>query len=321
MDTSRYALCFVFFAAVGTAVSQTTLQYDIFEEEQVPMTIVDLFRASGLRDQHTTEEVASMSLEIAAHERNYDDFFSITSTGMLQVANRLDRDAICPNERTCQINLDIQVQPYEFFEIIKVELSIMDKNDNAPSFGDSTEFVLSITEGPASDIPRGLPQATDPDSPVNSIAQYELSGQQNDFRLETFTANDGATEPLLRVLVTLDRETTPRYTLILSASDGGAPAQTGSVTIIVDVTDANDVYPLFERQLYEETIDEDAAVGAYVIAVVASDGDIGENADVTYSFATQTEQHARDAFAIDAASGTCGDNYCNFAHSLQILVL
>ena len=206
--------------AVAMVHSQTTLQYDIFEETQLPLSIANLFSASNLRDAYTAEQVATMSLEIAEQESNLHEFFSITATGMLQVSSRLDRDVICRNARTCQINLDIQVQPFEFFQIIKVEVSIMDTNDNTPSFGDTnSQHVLAITEGPASDIPQSLPQATDPDSPTNSVVRYEISGERNNFELQTFTAVDGTIEPLLRVLVPLDRETTSQYSLILYAID------------------------------------------------------------------------------------------------------
>ena len=298
-----YYVTLIVAALVTNASGQSTLRFDIFEEEQVPDTVADILRMSGLRDKYPPAEVATLSLEIAPLDNNQHTYFSISTTGMLLVSARLDRDIICPNQADCQINLDIQVQPFNYFEIVKVELTIMDKNDNTPSFGGTGQVRLPVLEGPVTGLPQSLPQATDPDSPAYSIAEYAISGQSNTFRLETFTGSDGSKEPLLQVLVPLDRETEDGYSLILYAIDNGSPRKTGSVIVLIDVQDANDEYPVFTQQAYEQTISEELTSGAYVITVMATDRDVGTNADVTYAFADSTEQNILEAFQIDATSG------------------
>ena len=49
----------------------------------------------------------------------------------------------------------------------------------------------------------------------------------------------------------LDRETKSIYRLCITAFDGGNPARTGLLDVVVKVTDANDNHPIFEYSAYE----------------------------------------------------------------------
>ncbi|KAH7969349.1 hypothetical protein HPB52_016959 [Rhipicephalus sanguineus] len=44
-----------------------------------------------------------------------------------------------------------------------------------------------------------------------------------------------------------DYETQPRMRLVLGAADGGTPAQSASMTLLVEVQDVNDNAPVFDR--------------------------------------------------------------------------
>ena len=52
--------------------------------------------------------------------------------------------------------------------------------------------------------------------------------------------------------------------------------------------DVNDQVPTFSEDVYEVNVTENTAVGASLLTVTASDGDIGENAAVLYSVSSDS---------------------------------
>ena len=48
---------------------------------------------------------------------------------------------------------------------------------------------------------------------------------------------------------------------ILTAIDGGTPAKSGSMTIIVNVLDINDNSPIFSKTLYKASVYENVKIG------------------------------------------------------------
>lgn len=80
----------------------------------------------------------------------------------------------------------------------------------------------------------------------------------------------------------LDRENQSSYQLVVEAHDGGQPALIGKIRVTVNVLDANDNEPQFERKLYEAQLREDAAKGTLVLRVQAHDPDLDQNGQVSY---------------------------------------
>lgn len=60
-------------------------------------------------------------------------FYVQNSTGLLRVARSVNRDVICPLAVDCEIDLNIRVEP-PFFHVIKVKITVIDVNDEAPTF-------------------------------------------------------------------------------------------------------------------------------------------------------------------------------------------
>jgi len=65
----------------------------------------------------------------------------------------------------------------------------------------------------------------------------------------------------------LDRELEPQYRLRLVAYDGGEPARSASVDVVVTVADSNDNRPRFTSDEYQATVAENAPVGTVVVQV------------------------------------------------------
>lgn len=88
------------------------------------------------------------------------------------------------------------------------------------------------------------------------------------------------------------------YELIVEARDQGHPQLTGTATVLVTVLDKNDNPPHFNR-LYSVNVTENAEIGTFVIRIMSNDKDIGQNANVNYTFII----NPGNKFAIDALNG------------------
>ncbi|XP_043283002.1 protocadherin-like wing polarity protein stan isoform X2 [Venturia canescens] len=86
----------------------------------------------------------------------------------------------------------------------------------------------------------------------------------------------------------LDRENVEVHYFKILAVDDAFPPRTGTTTLQVNVLDANDHAPSFELLDYEAPIREGVPLGSTVIAVKATDKDVGRNAEVEYSIVSTT---------------------------------
>ena len=192
----------------------------------------------------------------------------------------------------------------QYFRVIHVSLSVSDVNDNAPRFSPAS-VVVNVSE----DVPLGttvaLPRADDDDVGENSRLSFEVRWNGSavgklDFRVSEV---DGTVALGLVVVGRLDRETEDVYSATVTAVDAGTPPRTGSLNVVVRVTDANDNVPVFESELYEATIREDLAAGATVAQVRAVDADTGANGAVRYRLGRQSAAVYGAIFAVDDVTG------------------
>ncbi|NWY68542.1 PCD15 protein, partial [Erithacus rubecula] len=89
---------------------------------------------------------------------------------------------------------------------------------------------------------------------------------------------------LLALAKPLDRESTDRYILIVTASDG-RPDGTSTATVNIVVTDVNDNGPVFDMFLPRNLSVQEEEANAFVGQVRATDADAGVNGQVHYSLA------------------------------------
>ena len=172
-----------------------------------------------------------------------------------------------------------------------VTITVSNANDNSPVFT-GTPYTATLAE----DVTTGTSVATvaatdaDGDNISFSITAGDAGG---DFAIDAAT---GA----ITTAQTLDFETSSSYTLTVTATDDGSPANSTTETVTVTITDVNDNAPVFTGTPYTSTIAEDVAVGTSVLTVSSTDADAGANATVTYSI---TAGNAAGDFTIDAATG------------------
>ncbi|NWI60641.1 PCDG7 protein, partial [Calyptomena viridis] len=219
-------------------------------------------------------------------------------TGRLVTAERIDREQLCRLVEKCVLRCELIVEGQ--MEVYRIEVEITDINDNAPSFREAEKDLrLSEMTAPGSRFP--LSDAHDPDSGRNSLQSYELSGDEH-FSLAVQKGPDGDQRPELVLVKALDREEAAFHELVLTASDGGDPARTGTARIRVTVLDANDNSPVFSQAEYTVSVPEDVPVGSVLVTVTATDADEGLNGGVKYTFHKISER-ASELFHLDSETG------------------
>ncbi|XP_064182051.1 protocadherin alpha-8-like isoform X18 [Anguilla rostrata] len=185
--------------------------------------------------------------------------------------------------------------------IHRIEVNILDINDNAPSFLDKSQ-VLNIPESSVSGERFPLPIAIDPDVGSNSVKTYKLNPNEH-FSLDVQSGGEQSMSAELVLQKALDREKQSVIQLVLTAVDGGKPPRTGTLQIIVNVIDVNDNAPVFSKSLYKVRVNENVSPGTKIITLNATDLDEGLNGELVYSLAERGSLNPSDMFAIDSITG------------------
>ncbi|XP_035983166.1 protocadherin gamma-A11 isoform X18 [Fundulus heteroclitus] len=228
-----------------------------------------------------------------------DSPFQLNNDGVLHVIRKIDREEVCEQIATCFINIKTVLE--NPLEVHYVTIEVLDVNDHSPTFPDN-ETHLDISESALSGARFQLQGARDPDSGLFSVQQYRLS-QNDHFRLEIKDRGQDGKIPVLYLHKPLDREAARSHRLLLTAVDGGKPARSGTMGIVINVLDVNDNMPVFARDLYTAELNENSPVGTTIIQVNATDQDEGLNGEVVYSFGNNVNNKLRKLFEIDAITG------------------
>ncbi|OCT88403.1 hypothetical protein XELAEV_18017034mg [Xenopus laevis] len=289
----RWQVMFSFLFSCFSHPASGQIHYSIFEEMQKGTTIGNIANDLGLN----IKEISARKLRIVSQLS--ETYFSVNlGNGNLNVADRIDREALCGATEECFLTFDAVVEnPLNIFH---VRVDIKDINDNQPRFVYET-VDLEISESTSPGVHFVLRKADDSDVGMNSFLTYKLSANKH-FILGEKRSNDGRIFPELILETSLDRETQSNHELMLTASDGGNPVQTGATLIKITVTDINDNFPVFTQEVYKVNIHENIPIHSTVLQVNASDKDAGINAQVRYSFST-TANNVLRIFAIDPNTG------------------
>ncbi|KAM6222496.1 protocadherin alpha-11-like [Rhynchocyon petersi] len=218
--------------------------------------------------------------------------------GILFVNSRIDREELCGRSAVCSVHLEVIVdRPLQVFH---VEVEVKDINDNPPVFS-HREQRLQIVESKQPDSRFPLEGASDMDIGENAVLTYRLS-QNEYFSLESSTSSKRTKRLSLVLKKSLDREKTPEFNLLLTATDGGRPELTGTVQLLIVILDINDNDPEFEQSEYKVRLLENAAKDTFVINLNATDRDEGVNGEVTYTLVS-VRPSGRPVFTLDEKNG------------------
>ncbi|XP_040904771.1 protocadherin gamma-A11-like [Toxotes jaculatrix] len=218
--------------------------------------------------------------------------------GTLIVNKRIDREERCGLVSPCSLHFQIILD--NPMELHRIDVEILDINDNAPVFP-KREMNFEISELAVKGARFSLDSARDPDVGLNTLQTYKLSPTDH-FKLNMLSRPDGTKYAEMVLQTMLDRENLEEHKLTLTAYDGGDPPKSGSVKINVIVMDANDNAPVFSQSLYRVTVPENASRGTVILKVSATDADKGTNGELLYSF-SQNSDITSSVFNMDPHTG------------------
>lgn len=286
------------------------LTYSMAEELPSGVTMGNILTGTGLLSKYDQSILKTFQYDVL--QGDYKKYFQVSRSNwgrvdLMTSGEPLDRDAVCPGQLKCVITLDIAVvKPIERFQVFPVEITVTDNNDNSPKF-DLEEFVIDVSEtavpGPATQFV--VPTAHDPDSGTFGIQDYQFTTDSDKFNLEIRNNSDGSFDLRLTLVKSLDRELQSTYSMVVTAYDGvaGGQRKSGSLNVKVNVIDANDNSPVFDKNVYEVTVSEDVSSGTTLTQVHASDSDQGLNGEVVYGLSAQTIKEYPNAFDINNKTG------------------
>ncbi|KTF90509.1 hypothetical protein cypCar_00024820 [Cyprinus carpio] len=260
-------------------------QYEASFPEDVPVNTAILTVGATDLDSGVNAEIQYSLFGIGV-----EDFYMDANTGELKTASLLDR------ERTAGYKLIAQATDGGgLFCRSEISLTILDVNDNAPSFA-FKRFMASVYENAAPKALLTRLRANDPDEGLNRKIVYSLVDSAGGMF---------STDPSSGVVILekpLDREVQDSYQIRIKATDraGGDCSLSTEVDLTIMVLDVNDNPPVFQKQDYAVTVPEDVTVGTEVLRVFAASSDIGVNAEIYYRFLSGNEL---GKFSIDDSTG------------------
>ncbi|XP_026823897.1 uncharacterized protein LOC105277425 isoform X1 [Ooceraea biroi] len=150
-----------------------------------------------------------------------------------------------------------------------VVIFIEDVNDNPPIF-DEESYEVTLSENVTAGTRVIQVHATDKDTGFfGSIRYIGITGQGSDaFAMDSDTG-------LITVAMgsSLDREMAAQLQLTVEARDENGKGNTGTVPLIVNLLDVNDNAPIFEKDVYEFTLNSDLTNFTTPVFIKATDAD------------------------------------------------
>nr|XP_008515948.1 PREDICTED: cadherin-23 [Equus przewalskii] len=203
------------------------------------------------------------------------DFLINSSSGVVVTTTELDRERIA--EYQLRVVASDAGTPTKS-STSTLTIRVLDVNDETPTFFPAV-YNVSVSE----DVPREFRvvwlNCTDNDVGLNAELSYFITGGNVDGKFSV-----GYRDAVVRTVVSLDRETTASYTLVLEAIDNGpvGKRRTGTATVFITVLDVNDNRPIFLQSSYEASVPEDIPEGHSIVQLKATDADEGEFGRVWY---------------------------------------
>ncbi|XP_072914504.1 protocadherin-11 X-linked isoform X2 [Hemitrygon akajei] len=224
---------------------------------------------------------------------NAPSIFSVDRrTGILSAMRRLDREK---QDRYVFTVLARDGGKPSIQSNATVILTVLDQNDNSPSFTHS-EYNFYVPENLPMYGTVGLITVTDADAGGNAAVSLSILNDKGYFIIDP-------TSGVIKPNITFDREQQSSYTFQVKAVDGGRPQRTSVARVTINVVDVNDNSPVFvypSSNFSYELVSTFANPGSVVGKVFAIDNDTGMNAELRYSIVSG---NSRGLFAIDPMTG------------------
>ncbi|XP_052364232.1 protocadherin alpha-3-like isoform X25 [Oncorhynchus keta] len=289
---SFWIQCVALLCLFGSSAAQ--ISYSVSEEVDKGTFVGNLAKDLNLN----VHELESRGLRIVSgHSKRYFD--ANLKTGLLLVNEIIDREELCPNTIKCSLNIEAILSHPVLLH--RIEVNILDINDNTPSFVEKSH-TFNISESSTPGERYMLPIANDADIGANSVKSYKLSPNEH-FSLDVQNSGEQSVSAELVLQKALDREKQSVIQLTLTAVDGGKPPRSGTLLIVVNVIDVNDNSPVFSKPLYKVRVHENAPFGTNILTLTATDLDESVNGEIVYSFLKRGNLDPSNMFAINSDTG------------------
>ncbi|XP_029393891.1 protocadherin-23 [Mus pahari] len=223
-------------------------------------------------------------------EGNTDEYFAIhTTSGELSTTRALDREQVSNFTLTILCS-DLGSPPRS--SAMQLHIRVLDDNDHSPAFP-MLQYQSSVREDAEVGTVVLVLSAIDRDEGLNGQVEYFLMEEASGaFTIDHVTGT-------LRTSHTLDREARSQHTFQAVARDCSIQGAKSSVlSILIDVTDANDNDPVWEENPVDAFISPMLALNQTIVHLRASDPDAGPNGTVIFSFVDR-----QSMFSIDGYTG------------------
>ncbi|XP_053320417.1 protocadherin Fat 2 [Spea bombifrons] len=244
------------------------ISIDVLENTPVDSSIVQLTAIdldTGLNGQ----------LVYVISEGNEDGCFSMNmENGNLIVSSPLDRETTSSYILNITV-YDLGIPQRSSWKILAVNL--LDVNDNAPYFPPPGYCVTILEDTKVGSLVLKV-KADDHDMDDNGRVTYTLLTATDKFTVDSMTGE-------LTVKGLLDRELMPKYKLKIEARDQpkGDHQLISTTDVLVTLEDVNDNAPYCRPVTANVKIPEDIPLGTVVYFVDATDPDVGQNGEVSYT--------------------------------------
>lgn len=180
-------------------------------------------------------------------------------------------------------------------------ITIQDQNDNAPEF-EHSYYSFNFPELKHSGTLVGQVIATDRDKQgPNSIISYSLQQPSEMFSIDPANGEVFSKQTMHYRHSHAIMSPENMYSLTILATDNGKPPMYSECLINVNVVDANNNPPKFEKIEFLSPVPKDAAIGQRIVQIIAVDDlDFGINAEIDYMLAGG---NGSNAFTINKLNG------------------
>ncbi|CAB1337352.1 unnamed protein product [Coregonus sp. 'balchen'] len=158
-------------------------------------------------------------------------------------------------EKVMEYNLTLLAQDYGDPPLSCVRhlvVHVLDENDNAPVFSKS-HYRASFKENNAVGLQVLKVEANDVDIELSGRVSYSIR-ESNELGTPTASFTIHPTSGVVSAQQSLDYEESPTYSFIVEAIDHGHPPLTSTATVLIEIQDVNDNYPVIKEPMPKKGI-------------------------------------------------------------------
>ena len=318
--------------ATGQLRSERVLDREERASYEIPITVTDGRGRSGfatIKLSLADENDNSPFFPVSEYKANIQANLTVGSTVLRVTADDKDKgknaavkyeiyetensgvaDIFAINAKTGQITLQksasgLDNQVYQFFvraldsgraalyADVPIEILVLSVLAQPPVFQEHEKFYFVSESSPVGGTVATL--RAGPGPITYSLASTDSLGEEAVFTVDPSSG---------RVTVSnlLDRETQPLHKLTITAETDASPALLATTELIVYVNDANDHAPEFHSAEYAVTVLENLPAHTQLVQALATDRDIANNGEISYSFGPESRGLA-SLFSVDPHQG------------------